>query len=66
MDILYDWAEMPITVNVIGETAEVVEPSLIIDGFGELTPDAGGYERVVRFYTDLGWRTVALRHISVR
>lgn len=66
VDILYDGPSMmPITVTVMSD-AEVVDPFVRVDGFGGLTPPDSGYERVVKFYSDLGWRTVALRHISVR
>lgn len=57
---------VPITVTVLSEKVTIEPTPLIIDGYGELTPSEGGFDRIVRFYTDLGWRTVALRHISIR
>ena len=45
---------------------KITETPLIIDGFGELTPGEAGFEKIVQFHSDLGRRTVALRHLSFR
>lgn len=55
--------EYPISVTVVGEKVKVLEPAAKIEG-GELVP--WRKERIVQFYSDLGTRTVALRHLVIR